>query len=255
MAKESVMLRCAPMDSNPPFDRAFVRIAGCCWMLTSITTLSLIFIPRLVPAASDLASQAALVHNRLYMIRAWIGIVHPLMALVGAAGVLTVRVRAATGAAICGFTFFALWAAGEGVQQSLILVALNWRWRTTFLSGTETVRSTLAPLMSGFDALSDGLFFFLVLAFVIANVLFCAATWSGAPLQRLIAVCFALSAGLGVLSFSTRYGGGIVPAGAMDLAYPLIQPAGRFLTGVWLWQTAQSPAGIGSVDAVQSAAK
>jgi hypothetical protein len=243
------------MDSNPSFDRTFVRVAGCCWMVTSITTLGLIFIPRLVPPAADLASQAALVHNRLYMIRAWIGIVHPFIALIGAAGVLTVRVRAATGTAICGFTFFALWAAGEGVQQSLILVALNWRWRTMFLSGSESTRTALAPLITGFDAMSDGLFFFLVLAFVVANFLFCAATWSGAPLQRLIAVFFALAAGLGVLSFSTRYGGGIVPAGAMDLAYPLIQPAGRFLTGVWLWRAAQAAAGIGSADVVQSAAK
>jgi len=242
------------MDSDPPFDRTFVRVAGCCWMLTSFTTLVLIFVPRLVPASSDLATQAALIGNHLYMFRVWVGVVHPFIALVGAAGVLTVRLRAATGTAICGFTFFALWAAGESVQQSLILVALNWHWRTMFLAGSDSARSALAPLITGFDAMSDGLFFFLVLAFVVANVFFCAATWSGAPFQRVIAVFFALAAGLGILSISTRFGGGIVPAGAMDLAYPLIQPAGRLLTGVWLWQAAHLPADVGSANAVRSAA-
>lgn len=224
-------------------------------MLTSLTTLGLIFIPRLVPPAPDIEIQAALAGNRLYMFRAWIGIVHPFIALVGAAGVLAVRMRATPGTAICGFTFFALWAAVEGVQQSLILVALNWRWRTMFLVGSDSMRSALTPLITGFDAVSDGLFFFLVLAFVVANVLFCAATWGGAPFQRAISVFFALAAGLGILSVSTRFGGGIVPAGGMDLAYPLIQPAGRLLTGFWLWQTARLAADAGSVNVRRSAAE
>ena len=216
-------------------DSAFVRAAACCWAVTSVTTLGLIFIPRSIHVAPGIESQATLAQNGLYLLRAWIGVLHPLIALIGAAGVLVVRLRAAFALALCGFAFFMLWAAGEGIQQSLILVALNWRWRTAFLAGDEAMRATLRPSIAGFDALSDGLFFFLLLAFIVANVMFCLATWSGGPLlQRIIAVFFALAAGLGVLSFATRFSAGLVPAGAMNVAYPLIQPIGRLLTGVWL---------------------
>jgi len=219
-------------------DRNFVRFSACCWVVTSATTLCLIFVPKFLPPAPGIESQAALSANGLYVFRVWIGVLHPLIALIAAAGVLAVRLRAATGAAICGFTFFALWAGAEGVQQSLILVALNWRWRPLFLAGDESTRAALRPLISGLDAISDSLFFFLLLTFVAANILYCAATWTdGSPLQRIVAVFFALAAGLGVLSFATRFGGGVVPAGAMNAAYPLIQPVGRFLTGVWLWKS------------------
>lgn len=210
-------------------------------MATSVTTLGLIFLPRLLPPAPDLLSQAGRVENPIYILRMWVGIIHPLLVVVGAAGVLLVRVRAAAGSAICGFVFFAFWALLEGAQQSLILVALNWRWRTAFLAGPDSVREMLRPVIDGFDALSDGLFFFLVLVFIIANVFFCVAIsppGSRAPggrLQRVAAVCFAVSAALGVISFLTEYGGRFAPGGAMDIAYPLLGPAGRLLTGVWLW--------------------
>jgi hypothetical protein len=227
-------------------DRNFVRISACCWMVTSATTLCLIFVPKFLPPAPGIDSQAALSANALYMFRVWVAILHPFIALIAAAGVLAVRLRAATGAAICGFTFFALWAGAEGVQQSLILVALNWRWRPLFLAGDDSARAALRPLIAGLDAISDSLFFFLLFAFVAANIMYCAATWTGgSPLQRVIAVFFALAAALGVLSFATRFGGGVVPAGAMDAAYPLIQPAGRFLTGVWLWKSVPL-AGVGA---------
>jgi hypothetical protein len=205
-------------------------------MATCATTLGLIFLPRLLAPAQDLLSQARRIENPIYILRMWVGIIHPLLVIVGAAGVLLVRLRAAAGAAICGFVFFAFWAVLEGVQQSLILVALNWRWRTAYLAGPDSVRETLRPIIEGFEAVSDGLFFFLVLVFIVANVFFCAATWSGGRLQRVAAACFAVSASLGVVSFLTEYGGRFAPGGAMDIAYPLLGPAGRLLTGVWLWQ-------------------
>jgi len=55
-------------------------------------------------------------------------------------------------------------------------------------------------------------------------------------LSPAISVFFALAAGLGLVSLLTSFGGGVLPASVMAVLYPTIQPAGRFLTGVWLWR-------------------
>jgi len=210
-----------------------------CWILSSITTLGLIFLPRLIPPAPDFDTQAILVRDPLYMARVWVALIHPLLVLVGALGVLAVRLRDSAGSASAGFVFFFLWAGTEAVQQSLTLVALNWTWRTEYASARdEAAREALRLYVRGFDAVGDGLFFFLLIAFVAANLLYLIAVWGGGALQRSVSICFGLAAGLGVISLVTSFGGGILPAGVMGILYPTIQPAGRFLTGLWLLRQA-----------------
>lgn len=222
-----------------PVSNRFLRGCALCWMVTSLTTLGLIFLPRNLPPTPDLESQARLIENSVYLARVWIGIVHPFIALVAALGVLFVRWKEAAGAASCGFLFFLLWATGEAVQQSMILATLNWGWRADYLAATTPdARAAMATTVASFDGLSDGLFLFILIAFMCANVSYALATWKGTGLQRVVSVFFVLAAGLGALSFATRFGREIVPAAAMAILYPLIQPAGRFTTGWWLWRIA-----------------
>jgi hypothetical protein len=204
-------------------------------MVSAVTTLALIFLPRFFPAAPDIDTQARLIHNPFYMLRVWVALVHPLVVLVGALGVLYVRFREAPGSAITGFVFFLLWAGAEAVQSALTLVTLNWTWRAAFLSATdETVREVLRRQIAEFDAVWDGLFFFLVIAFIVANVLYMVAVFGGEALQRCVSLCFGLGAALGVISLATSFGGGILPARVMDILYPVVQPAARFATGLWI---------------------
>lgn len=224
-----------------PVSSRFLRGCAVCWMVTSLTTLGLIFLPRAVPPAPDLESQARLIENSVYFARLWVGVVHPFFALVGALGVLFVRWKDAAGAASCGFLFFLFWAIGEAVQQSLVLVTLNWGWRADYLAATTPeARAAMATTIASFDALSDGLFLFILIAFMCANVLYAVATWKGTRVQRIVSIFFLLAAGLGALSFATRFGHDIVPAAAMAILYPLIQPVGRFTTGWWLWRVAST---------------
>jgi hypothetical protein len=203
--------------------------------------LGLIFLPRLIPEAADLDAQAALVRNPFYMARVWVALIHPLLVLVGALGVLAVRLKDSAGCASAGFVFFLLWAGTEAVQQSLTLVALNWTWRSEYLATSDAAaRDALRLYARGFDAVWDGLFFFLLIAFVAANMLYLVAVWGGGALQRTVSVFFGLAAGLGVISLVTSFGGGILPAGVMAILYPTIQPSGRFLTGLWLLQSARA---------------
>ena len=71
----------------------------------------------------------------------------------------------------CGFVFFFLWAELKAVQQSLTLVTLNWTWRAAVPAGWRSSRPRRPRVYLGaFEGVSDGLFFLILMAFVVANV-------------------------------------------------------------------------------------
>jgi hypothetical protein len=51
---------------------------------------------------------------------------------------------------------------------------------------------------------------------------------------------FSISAGLGVVSILTNFGGNVLPAGVMAILYPALGPAARLLTGIWLIRESSS---------------
>ena len=213
---------------------SFLRASGACWIASAFTTLALIFLPRFVPIAPDLDSQARLAHDPVYITRVWVSLVHPLIVLVGALGVLYARFRERPGSASTGFLFFSLWAFTEAIKASLTIVALNWDLAPSTWPPTTRPCGRTCRQITGFDAVWDGLFFVPVIAFIIANLLFMVAVHGGDALQRWVSVGFVLGAGLGIISLATSFGGGILPAQVMDVLYPALQPAARFLTGRWL---------------------
>jgi hypothetical protein len=208
-------------------------------MITGLTTLGLIFLPRLLPATPDLISRAELASNGVYQLRLWIGVIHPLLAVTGILGVTFVVWDRSPGVSATAFLLLLLWGICEVVQQALLLVGLTWRLYPLYLSAADSaLRAPIAASIDAVLAVSDALFFVILLAFIAGHVLFAWLLRREPGLGRLVAVAFALAAGLGVLSFATRFGGGVVPGGTMDLLYPLIQPAARVVIGVWLWRSA-----------------
>jgi hypothetical protein len=228
------------MTSSITAGSPFLRMAALCWMVSSLTTLCLIFLPYFyAPVDGDPVGRFL---DPVYMARVWVALVHPLIVLVGAVGVAAVRLGAAPGWAAGGFVFFLLWAGVEAVQQGLTLVTLNWTWRAEYLHSVDAAaRDRLGGWITAFDGVSDGLFFVLLIAFVVANVFFAVAVWGGPPIQRLVAAGFALASALGVISALTSFGPGVLPDAVMAVLYPLVQPPARMLTGIWLWR--HNPAG------------
>jgi uncharacterized membrane protein len=219
----------------------FIRIAGCCCVISSVTTLGLIFLPKFFPDAQDFDARARLILDPVYVARRWVALVHPLIVLVGALGVATVRFKEAAGSALAGFVFFLLWAGTEAVQQALTLVAVDWTWRPEYLAATsEAQRAALKGYIVGFEPLSDGLFFVLNIAFVCANICYVIAVWGRQSFQRVIAIAFGVGGFLGIVSLLTSFGGEVLPPAVMAVLYPLLQPAARFLTGIWLFNTART---------------
>jgi hypothetical protein len=218
---------------------SFLRLTAACWCVSAVTTLGLIFLPYAY-APIDVADGAmARVRDPFYMTRVAVALAHPLIVLVGTMGVAALRLRTAAGPVLCGFVFFLIWAATEAAQQSLTLVALNWTWRAQYFATADPVgRDALRAAAAAFQAVSDGLFLLILVAFVIADVAYAVATWGGDRLQRTVAVGFALAAALGVISGLTSFGPGVFPDAVMAVAYPLLQPAARCLTGLWVWREA-----------------
>jgi hypothetical protein len=224
-----------------PVSRRFIQIAGVCFAISAVTTLGLIFLPRFFPETTDAESRARLILNLPYVTRRYVALFHPLIVLTGALGVLAVRFNAAAWSVVPGFVFYLMWAMTEGIQQALTLVALDWTWRPQYLAAAnDPERALLQQHIDGFAPLSDGLFFFLLIAFILANGLYTFAVWGGPLLQRVVAVAFGVSTALGVISLLTSYGGEIVSPSLMAIAYPALGPAGRLLTGVWLIQESRS---------------
>ena len=223
---------------------AFLRIAAVCWMATSVTTLGLIFLPRMLPPAPDLLSQALQAADPIRQLRLWVGVIHPWLVCVGMLGIAHVTWRRAPGATAVALLCQFVWGLAEMVQQSLLLVGQSWRLYPRYLAAADdATRARIAASIDATAAVSDALFFLLLLAFIAGAVLFAWATRATQGLRLAVSIAFVLSAGLGVVSFLTSYGGGVLPAGVMDVLYPAIQPAGRFMTGVWLWRLSSAPDG------------
>ena len=107
----------------------FIGIAGICFVVSSVTTLGLIFLPKFYPETPDFDARVRLILDPFYVAHRWVALVHPLIVLVGVLGVAALRFRESAGAALTGFVFFFLWAGTEAIQQALTLVAVDWTWR------------------------------------------------------------------------------------------------------------------------------
>ncbi|QHT67940.1 hypothetical protein GXP67_15480 [Rhodocytophaga rosea] len=205
------------------FSQNFFRAAGICSILSAVSTLLLIFIPECYTPPSNFDEQVALHTNPYYIGRLWIHILHPVLVLTAAFGVVARKHAASTGSAVLGFLFFTLWGFTEIIQQSLNLFANNYTWRAAYAAATDNAtRTLLKTQIIGFEAIWDGLFFALLLGFFLSNVSYGIATYQGKGLEKIVSICFFAGAGLTALSLIGNYGGPQLMAGFMSFLYPFI---------------------------------
>jgi hypothetical protein len=224
------------------FSARFYRGAALCSFASVLTTLGLIFLPRLYQPVADFEARMALAAHPAYVLRSWIYLVHPFLVLTAAVAVaVRCRVRAA-GAASLGLLGFALWAGAEAAQQTLTKVALDRTWRAAWPTAGEAARQVIRGHVALYDALWDALYLLLLLGFLAGNVFLALAVRTdgaaGARLARGVGLAYLAAAGLTALILVPELGGPDLAAGTTGWLYPVIQPAGRALTGLWLWQGA-----------------
>src|SRR5262245_10669275 len=229
------------------FSPRFYRGAAIASLLSALTTLGLIFLPRLYPPTADFDARMALGSHPAYLLRSWIYLFHPFLVFTAALAVAArCRFRAA-GAASLGLAGFALWAGTEAAQQALTKVALDRTWRAAWPAADEPARELIRQHVAFFDVTWDAMFLLLLLGFLAGNVLLgvavrqtargdAAATGRGSTLATWVTGVLWAAAALTFLILLPELGGPTVSG--TDWLYPLIQPAGRTLIGVWLWREA-----------------
>jgi hypothetical protein len=219
------------------FSSRFYRGAALCSFASAVTTLGLIFLPKLYQPVPDFEARMALLTHPAYVLRSWIYLVHPFLVVTAALAVAArCRIRAA-GAASLGLLGFCLWAATEAAQQALTLVALDRTWRTAWPTADAAARQVIRSHVALYDTLWDALFLLLLIGFLAGNIFLALAVRSGDRLARWVSAAFWAAAGLTLLILVPEVGGPSLES-ATGWLYPTIQPAGRALIGLWLWREA-----------------
>ena len=87
-----------------------------------------------------------------------------------------------------------------------------------------------------YDGLWNALYFLIVVAFFIANLLYAGAMWRWPGLSRVVGAFYLLAAVQTLLIIVGEITGiQLVPESVDFWIYPLTQPLARALIGAWLW--------------------
>jgi hypothetical protein len=224
------------------FTPSFYRVAAICSVASAVTTLGIIFLPQMFAPAQDFAARMARVTDPAYRVYAWVYFVHSFLTMTAALAVATRLRREAAGLVIPGLLAFLLWGATEAAQQALTLMAFN-PWRLAWLAGDPAVRATMETRTAVYDGVWNAMYFLIVVAFLIANVLYAATMWRGRGLTRVVGALYAAAALLTALIILVELGGPSLPPAVGFWIYPLVQPLARTLIGVWLWRNREENAG------------
>src|SRR5262245_31999511 len=183
------------------FSSRFFRITAVCSFISAVTTLCLIFLPRLYPAPANLDENVALIHNPIYTLRLWVYLFHPVFVLAAAMGVAVRLAATRVSLVLPGFLFFSLWAFTEMLQQSLALVANHYAWRAAYeVTTDEAMRTMIRSHMHAFDAIWDALYVLLLIGFICSHILYSLAFRNSRGLGRALGIFYALAAILSVFN-------------------------------------------------------
>jgi hypothetical protein len=206
-------------------------------MLSALTTLALIFLPRFFAPVEGFEGRMQRVNDPAYVLRSWVYLLHPFIVLMAALGV-AMRIRhIASGAALIGLIAFTLWAFVEASQQTLTLFAFD-KWRLAYALADESTRAQIRMSTLTYDGLWDALYFLLLIGFAIGNLCFGLVLARRPGLTRIVgyfllaAFALTLTNILGELQWLS------LPDPLSTWSYPAIQPLGRLLLGIWLWRMA-----------------
>ena len=216
---------------------AFYRTAAVCSWASVITTLGLIFLPRLFAPIDGFEGRMGRVHDDWYQVRAWIYLVHPFLTGTAALAICTRLRTTSPAAALVGAAGFSIWALTEAAQQCFTLFAFD-AWRKAYTAGDLAIRAQMPTLTTLYDEVWDAMYVLLLIGFVIGNTALGLVFVRRRGLTRVVGAFFLCAVVLTFFYLLPELG---IPAslGPLDpWIYPATQPLARLLIGVWLWKSA-----------------
>lgn len=224
------------------FPPTFYKIAAIASFASVVTTLLLIFLPDLYAPGSDFEARMRRVEEPAYVLRSWTYLLHPIVTFTAALAV-ALRLRSRPALVLPGLIGFALWALVEIGQQMMTLFMYD-PWRRAWIAGDADIRATMEIRHAFYDGLWDASFYTLLFGFLIGAAFYAAAMIRTGGFSRIVGAFYAAVALLTLLSFVAALGGPGLPPALDSWLYPVIQPAGRMLIGIWLWTNAVESAPI-----------
>jgi len=217
-------------------DRLLYRAGAICAAASAVTTFLLWLLPRLYEAPADFDASVRLHAEPLFMARLWVNFIHEFLALTAygaAAAALWQRSRFLAGS---GFLWFVLWAFTEALGVSINIWAVNASWRSHFDAADPATRAALKSNLTGFAEVWNAMFFVILMSFLLGTTLLGLAAVGGAGLERWVGILLLLAAPLTVVITLSEYAGMTFLERAVTWSYPVLQPVGRAMMGVWLWR-------------------
>jgi hypothetical protein len=218
--------------------RTAYRIASAAAALSALTTFLLWLLPRLYTGPASFEQAVALHLNPLYLGRLWVNFIHIFLALVAYGAAACALWRRSAALAGFGFVWMLMWGMAELLGVSVNLFAVNATWRAQFAAATPELQGQLRVLLLGFQGVWDGVFFLLLVCFLLGSLCYGLALVRGRGLERALGGLFLLAVPLTVAIML----GGYTSIGSFDAIsgalYPVLQPLSRLLLAYWLWRWA-----------------
>ncbi len=216
--------------------RTALRFAAIAAALSALTTFLLWLLPRLYAGPANFDQAIALHANPVYLGRLWVNFIHIFFALTAYAAASFVLFRRSPALAGLGFVWMLMWAMAELLGVSVNLFAVNATWRAGFAASTPAVQDQLRVLLMGFQGVWDGVFFLLLVCFLLGSLCYGLALAQHKGVERALGALFLLAVPLTMAIML----GGYTSVNYFDpitgAVYPVLQPVSRLLLAAWLWR-------------------
>ena len=176
--------------------------------------------------------------NRFYMGRLWVNFVHIFFALIAYAGAALLMSRHSPALSALGYLWFLFWGFIELLGVSILIFAVNYNWRASFVAADSTTQILLETHIQGFLGIWDAMFFLLLIAFLLGTTCYGVAAVRQNGFERLVGILFLLAVPLTLIITLDGYAG-MSLSGWIAWSYPILQPVSRFLLGIWIWRSAK----------------
>lgn len=219
-------------------DRTYLRFASVCAFGLAVTTLVVWWLSRQVAQPATFEDRLALAANSYNLARLWTSLLHMLLGFAAMLGAYVAIKPRSSGFATFGLAMFFAWMLVEMVAVSIGLFAVNAGWRAGYAAADVQTQAAFKMLLAGWPAVFDGLYFVLAVSFVIGSLIFGAMAARGKGIERVAGGFLVAGAVLGIFFLWSGYGGPQWPETVAGFVYPVVQPLGRAILGLWLWRAA-----------------
>jgi hypothetical protein len=117
---------------SPPPSSKMLKFAAVCALVAVVTTLAVHVLPQLWADVDTFEERLELSHNPIYMARLWVVLVHCGLIVVSMFGIAALKFSDSPALIGLGFLSFVVFAFSEMLRTSLVLFALNRKWRVGY---------------------------------------------------------------------------------------------------------------------------